>query len=50
MGRNSKRTLLGTIALVMLFALTAYAAETGSWDDVVSAFVDNWAMEKALTE
>lgn len=31
-------------------ALTAYAAETGSWDDVVSAFVDNWTMEKALTE
>lgn len=31
-------------------ALTAYAAETGSWDDVVSAFVGNWAMEKALTE
>ena len=31
-------------------ALTAYAAETGFWDDVVSAFVDNWAMEKALTE
>lgn len=31
-------------------ALTSYAAETGSWDDVVSAFVDNWAMEKALTE
>ena len=31
-------------------ALTAYAEETGSWDDVVSAFVDNWAMEKALTE
>lgn len=30
-------------------ALTAYAAETGTWDDVVSAFVDNWAMEKALT-
>ena len=30
-------------------ALTSYAAETGSWDDVVSAFVDNWAMEKALT-
>ena len=27
MGRNSKRTLLGTIALVMLFALTAYAAD-----------------------
>ena len=31
-------------------ALTSYAAETGSWDEVVSAFVDNWAMEKALTE
>ena len=31
-------------------ALTSYAAETGSWDDVVSAFVDNWGMEKALTE
>ena len=31
-------------------ALTAYAAETGTWDDVVSAFVDNWAMEKALSE
>lgn len=31
-------------------ALTAYAAGTGSWDEVVSAFVDNWAMEKALTE
>lgn len=31
-------------------ALTSYAAETGSWDDVVSAFVNNWAMEKALTE
>ena len=30
-------------------ALTAYAAGTGSWDDVVSAFVDNWASEKALT-
>ena len=27
MGRNSKRTLLGTIALVVLFALTAYAAD-----------------------
>ena len=26
---------------------TAYRT---SWDDVVSAFVDNWAMEKALTE
>ena len=31
-------------------ALTSYAAETGSWDDVASAFVDNWAMEKAPTE
>lgn len=31
-------------------ALTAYAAETGSWDDVVSAFVDGWAMEKAMAE
>ena len=31
-------------------ALTSYAAETGSWDDVACAFVDNWAMEKALTE
>ena len=27
MGRNSKRTLLGTIVLVVLFALTAYAAD-----------------------
>jgi len=26
-------------------ALTAYAAGTGSWDDVVSAFVDGWATE-----
>ncbi len=26
-------------------ALTAYAAGTGSWDDVVSAFVDGWARE-----
>ena len=31
-------------------ALTGYAAGTGSWDDVVSAFVDNWATEKALSE
>ena len=31
-------------------ALTAYAAGTGSWDDVVSAFVDGWATEKALSE
>ena len=30
-------------------ALTAYAAG-GSWDDVVSAFVDGWATEKALAE
>ena len=28
-------------------ALTAYAAGTGSWDDVVSAFVDGWASEYA---
>lgn len=27
MGRNSKRTLLGTIVLVVLFALTAYSAD-----------------------
>ena len=31
-------------------ALTAYAAGTGSWDDVVTAFVDGWATEKALSE
>ena len=29
-------------------ALTAYAAGTGDWDDVVSAFVDGWAEEAAL--
>ena len=29
-------------------ALTAYAAGTGKWDDVVSAFVDGWASEYAL--
>ncbi|MBQ0028026.1 MAG: ABC transporter substrate-binding protein [Lachnospiraceae bacterium] len=29
-------------------ALTAYAAGTGSWDDVVAAFVDGWASEYAL--
>ncbi len=29
-------------------ALTAYAAGTGSWDDVVTAFVDNWAAEYQL--
>ena len=29
-------------------ALTAYAAGTGDWDAVVSAFVDNWAAEYAL--
>ena len=29
-------------------ALTAYAAGTGTWDDVVSAFVDNWATEYQL--
>nr|MCR5581426.1 ABC transporter substrate-binding protein [Pseudobutyrivibrio sp.] len=28
-------------------ALTAYAAGTGSWDDVVAAFVDGWATEYA---
>ena len=26
-------------------ALTAYAAGTGDWDAVVSAFVDGWASE-----
>lgn len=31
-------------------ALTGYAAGTGDWDAVVSAFVDNWATEKALSE
>ena len=30
-------------------ALTAYAAGTGEWDAVVSAFVDGWASEYALT-
>ncbi len=29
-------------------ALTAYAAGTGEWDAVVSAFVDEWAAEYAL--
>ena len=29
-------------------ALTAYAAGTGDWDAVVSAFVDGWASEAAL--
>ena len=29
-------------------ALTAYAAETGEWDGVVTAFVDGWAKEYAL--
>ena len=29
-------------------ALTAYAAGTGDWDGVVTAFVDGWASEKAL--
>ena len=29
-------------------ALTAYAAGTGSWDDVVTAFVDGWAKEYKL--
>lgn len=31
-------------------ALTGYAAGTGSWDDVVTAFVDGWATEKAMAE
>lgn len=31
-------------------ALTAYAAGTGDWDGVVSAFVDGWATEAALAE
>ena len=31
-------------------ALTSYAAGAGEWDDVVSAFVDGWATEKALSE
>ena len=31
-------------------ALTAYAAGSGSWDDVTKAFVDGWASEKALAE
>ena len=29
-------------------ALTAYAAGTGDWDGVVTAFVDGWAAEAAL--
>lgn len=31
-------------------ALTAYAAGTGDWNAVVTAFVDGWASEKALAE
>jgi len=31
-------------------ALTAYAAGTGEWDAVVSAFVDGWASEAAMNE
>lgn len=31
-------------------ALTAYAAGTGDWSAVVSAFVDGWATEAALSE
>ncbi len=30
-------------------ALTAYAAGTGSWEDVVTAFVDGWKTEYELT-
>ena len=29
-------------------ALTAYAAGTGKWDDVVKAFVEGWKTEYAL--
>ena len=29
-------------------ALTAYAAGTGDWDAVVTAFVDGWATEYKL--
>ena len=29
-------------------ALTAYAAGTGDWNGVVTAFVDGWATEAAL--
>ena len=31
-------------------ALTAYAAGTGDWDAVVTAFVDGWATEAAMAE
>ena len=31
-------------------ALTLYAAGTGEWDDVVSAFVDGWAKEAAAAK
>ena len=31
-------------------ALTAYAAGTGDWNGVVTAFVDGWATEAALAE
>ena len=30
-------------------ALTAYASGTGTWDEVVTAFVDNWATEYQLS-
>lgn len=30
-------------------ALTSYAAGTGTWDDVKTAFVDNWKTEKELS-
>ena len=33
-----------------LEALTAYAAGTGDWNGVVTAFVDGWATEAALAE
>ena len=32
----------------LVSALTAYTAGEGSWDDVVTAFVDGWATEYAL--
>ena len=32
----------------LVSALTAYTAGEGSWDDVVTAFVDGWADQWAL--
>ena len=45
-------TLAGVMACTSFAvapALTAYAAGTGSWDDVVKAFVDGWASEYAAS-